>query len=95
MTNLDGVQLVAVTDSAANMLAGIRQAKMVDISLPCADHLLQLAIGDAVKASPELDEAITRCRELSSKVHQSTLANDRIRKEVLEQNSDPDTTTGT
>ncbi|XP_065652684.1 uncharacterized protein LOC136079947 [Hydra vulgaris] len=85
--------VVCVHGSAANVKAAISKCKFIDASLLCADHLLNLAVETNVKEtkgfdSLDLREAIQRATELSSRCHQSSLSEQRIKKEPLLDNSD-------
>ena len=79
---MENLEVVAVHDSAANMKNGMQCSNIIHRSLPCSDNLLNLAISGAVTACPEMNSAVERCTALASKSHKSTLAKQRIQKEI-------------
>ena len=91
---VEDLPIVAVHDSAANMKNAMKQSRIIDISLPCSDHLLQLALSDAVAGCLEMSQAIKRCTALASKSHQSTLAKERIQSEIEMERDEMDVTPG-
>ena len=71
-----------VTDNAANMLAGIKEAEWK--SLPCFVHTLNLIVQDSIKADSTITLLQTKCRAIVSYFHRSVKAAEKL-KTVQEQ----------
>ena len=77
--------VVATIDQARNMKAALRLSKSVsgvdDISLLCADHMLNTCVQRACedpKTDPRIVSAIQRARAVCSKLHQSFKSEDIV-----------------
>ena len=71
------------TDNATNMLnATQKKAKNIDMGLGCLDHVLQLIVNKSIENGPEIKAAISKLKKLVTSTHKSSLAIQRIKKNV-------------
>ncbi|KAK3863764.1 hypothetical protein Pcinc_030486 [Petrolisthes cinctipes] len=79
---LEGKIQAVVSDSGANMLAGIRHAGFKQI--PCLAHTLNLVVKDALNGTSGLNEIVKKCSSICSFFHHSSKSSDKL-KEIQSQ----------
>ncbi|KAK3866824.1 hypothetical protein Pcinc_027668 [Petrolisthes cinctipes] len=79
---LEGKIQAVVSDSGANMLAGIRHAGFKQI--PCLAHTLSLVVKDALNGTSGLNEIVKKCSSICSFFHHSSKSSDKL-KEIQRQ----------
>jgi hypothetical protein len=55
--------------------------KKIDVGLGCIDHMINLIVKSTQRAVPEINQAISECKDLSNRVHTSPSDHQRIRRE--------------
>ncbi|KAK3870849.1 hypothetical protein Pcinc_023961 [Petrolisthes cinctipes] len=75
---LEGKIQAVVSDSGANMLAGIRHAGFKQI--PCLAHTLNLVVKDALNGTSGLNEIVKKCSSICSFFHHSSKSSDKLKE---------------
>ena len=68
--------VAVVTDDAANVVAAVRNVGWMHV--PCFAHTLNLAVSEAIKADPSVQELRSKCRQIVSFFHQSVKATEKL-----------------
>ena len=79
----DGVTIVLVSDSTANMVKMrnlLKQGGVIDEELGCALHKLQNAIKDANKSTQGVKRTMTKAKKIIKFIRKSNLAANRLKK---------------
>ena len=72
----EDIPIYAVNDIAANAKLAISLSSMLEYL--CANHTLQLAIGDTFKDAKGMQSAVNICKKLATYVHKSTSGNELL-----------------
>ncbi|XP_047141157.1 zinc finger BED domain-containing protein 4-like [Hydra vulgaris] len=76
----NGCKMTSVTDSAANMISGMKKSAKIDESISCIAHLLHLVIIKSVKEVDEIEKVFQVRKTLSARTHKSINSQQRIMK---------------
>ena len=78
-------ELFSVNDNASNMKLGIKLSLHLKQYL-CDIHTLELAVKDTFKNVSGMDSVMKKCKAIGKFTHQSTVANEALKKEAKKEN---------
>jgi len=73
-----GTKTAMVTDSASNMIRGMKNSQTIDNHLLCLDHIINTCVNKALGV-PDLKDLVEKVKRLAEKTHRSTLNNEKIK----------------